>query len=164
MVALFECAPFTIVSGQVPFSSVTVPGEPCPVESPCFFGTWDPQTRSCVCLNGYGGSNCETIRCPGGCPDPTLCNYTCNNHGVCLETNQCQCASDWQGPECAERASSDSRALAIGLGVGLGVLVLISVVGVLVYYWYHKAPPTGQPVLLDDKNRGPPDMDDLDIQ
>ncbi len=65
-------------------------------DSPCHNGgacTPNLDSYTCVCTDGFGGSNC----------DATCGDLTCQNGGVCSESgNSCDCNPCFIGPECAD--------------------------------------------------------------
>lgn len=54
-------------------------------------GNFSLESCSCVCMEGWAGSNCSEPRCPRGC----------SSRGVCLE-GQCICDSDYGGEDCSQ--------------------------------------------------------------
>ncbi|XP_030135414.4 tenascin-R isoform X2 [Taeniopygia guttata] len=68
-------------------------------------GNFSLESCSCVCMEGWAGSNCSEPRCPGGC----------SSRGVCLE-GQCICDSDYGGEDCSQLrcpAGCGSRGLCV---------------------------------------------------
>ncbi|KFQ12566.1 Tenascin-R, partial [Leptosomus discolor] len=54
-------------------------------------GNFSLESCSCVCMEGWAGSNCSEPRCPRGC----------SSRGVCLE-GQCICDNDYGGEDCSQ--------------------------------------------------------------
>ncbi|NXY77042.1 TENR protein, partial [Glareola pratincola] len=54
-------------------------------------GNFSLESCSCVCTEGWAGSNCSEPRCPRGC----------SSRGVCLE-GQCICDNDYGGEDCSQ--------------------------------------------------------------
>ncbi|NWH63004.1 TENR protein, partial [Geococcyx californianus] len=54
-------------------------------------GNFSLETCSCVCMEGWAGSNCSEPLCPRGC----------SSRGVCLE-GQCICDNDYGGEDCSQ--------------------------------------------------------------
>uniref|UniRef100_A0A8U8AV18 Janusin n=1 Tax=Geospiza parvula TaxID=87175 RepID=A0A8U8AV18_GEOPR len=68
-------------------------------------GNFSLESCSCVCMEGWAGSNCSEPLCPGGC----------SSRGVCLE-GQCVCDSDYGGEDCSQPrcpAGCGSRGLCV---------------------------------------------------
>uniref|UniRef100_U3K150 Tenascin-R n=1 Tax=Ficedula albicollis TaxID=59894 RepID=U3K150_FICAL len=68
-------------------------------------GNFSLESCSCVCMEGWAGSNCSEPRCPRGC----------SSRGVCLE-GQCICDSDYGGEDCSQLrcpAGCGSRGLCV---------------------------------------------------
>ncbi|NWZ98213.1 TENR protein, partial [Nesospiza acunhae] len=68
-------------------------------------GNFSLESCSCVCMEGWAGSNCSEPLCPGGC----------SSRGVCLE-GQCICDSDYGGEDCSQPrcpAGCGSRGLCV---------------------------------------------------
>ncbi|XP_071292001.1 tenascin-R isoform X2 [Agelaius tricolor] len=68
-------------------------------------GNFSLESCSCVCTEGWAGSNCSEPLCPGGC----------SSRGVCLE-GQCICDSDYGGEDCSQPrcpAGCGSRGLCV---------------------------------------------------
>ena len=66
---------------------------------PCQFPDPNGDGLSCVCANGYWGTQCDSI-CPGGAENP------CNGNGACDQTTgECHCSSNFVGDSCNECAS-----------------------------------------------------------
>ncbi|NXW36366.1 TENR protein, partial [Phaetusa simplex] len=54
-------------------------------------GNFSLESCSCVCMEGWAGSNCSEPHCPQGC----------SSRGVCLE-GQCICDNDYGGEDCSQ--------------------------------------------------------------
>ncbi|NXG61108.1 TENR protein, partial [Hemiprocne comata] len=54
-------------------------------------GNFSLESCSCICTEGWAGSNCSEPLCPGGC----------SSRGVCLE-GQCICDNDYGGDDCSQ--------------------------------------------------------------
>ncbi|NXW83013.1 TENR protein, partial [Alopecoenas beccarii] len=54
-------------------------------------GNFSLESCSCICMEGWAGSNCSEPRCPRGC----------SSRGVCLE-GQCICDNDYGGEDCSQ--------------------------------------------------------------
>ncbi|XP_054690086.1 tenascin-R isoform X1 [Grus americana] len=68
-------------------------------------GNFSLESCSCVCMEGWAGSNCSEPRCPRGC----------SSRGVCLE-GQCICDNDYGGEDCSQLrcpAGCGSRGLCV---------------------------------------------------
>uniref|UniRef100_A0A8C5JJV1 Tenascin-R n=1 Tax=Junco hyemalis TaxID=40217 RepID=A0A8C5JJV1_JUNHY len=68
-------------------------------------GNFSLESCSCVCMEGWAGSNCSEPLCPGGC----------SSRGVCLD-GQCICDSDYGGEDCSQPrcpAGCGSRGLCV---------------------------------------------------
>ncbi|XP_032923359.1 tenascin-R isoform X2 [Catharus ustulatus] len=68
-------------------------------------GNFSLESCSCVCMEGWAGSNCSEPRCPRGC----------SSRGVCLE-GQCVCDNDYGGEDCSQLrcpAGCGSRGLCV---------------------------------------------------
>uniref|UniRef100_A0A8C8AFG4 Tenascin-R n=1 Tax=Otus sunia TaxID=257818 RepID=A0A8C8AFG4_9STRI len=68
-------------------------------------GNFSLESCSCVCMEGWAGSNCSEPRCPRGC----------SSRGICLE-GQCICDNDYGGEDCSQLrcpAGCGSRGLCV---------------------------------------------------
>ncbi|XP_069645746.1 tenascin-R isoform X3 [Haliaeetus albicilla] len=68
-------------------------------------GNFSLESCSCVCMEGWAGSNCSEPHCPRGC----------SSRGVCLE-GQCICDNDYGGEDCSQLrcpAGCGSRGLCV---------------------------------------------------
>ncbi|XP_064004188.1 tenascin-R isoform X1 [Pogoniulus pusillus] len=68
-------------------------------------GNFSLESCSCVCMEGWAGSNCSEPLCPRGC----------SSRGVCLE-GQCLCDNDYGGEDCSQLrcpAGCGSRGLCV---------------------------------------------------
>ncbi|NXJ73698.1 TENR protein, partial [Trogon melanurus] len=68
-------------------------------------GNFSLESCSCICMEGWAGSNCSEPRCPRGC----------SSRGVCLE-GQCICDNDYGGEDCSQLrcpAGCGSRGLCV---------------------------------------------------
>ncbi|NXG78683.1 TENR protein, partial [Baryphthengus martii] len=68
-------------------------------------GNFSLESCSCVCMEGWAGSNCSEPSCPRGC----------SSRGVCLE-GQCICDNDYGGDDCSQLrcpAGCGSRGLCV---------------------------------------------------
>ncbi|NXO04432.1 TENR protein, partial [Rhinopomastus cyanomelas] len=68
-------------------------------------GNFSLESCSCVCMEGWAGSNCSEPRCPRGC----------SSRGICME-GQCICDNDYGGEDCSQLrcpAGCGSRGLCV---------------------------------------------------
>ncbi len=82
----------------------------------CLNGGFCGPEGTCVCQNGWRGSQCEegnffmiyytnNIVCNLYC-QIAICSRDCLNGGTCDGPDHCSCSSQWKGSNCGERKCS----------------------------------------------------------
>ncbi|EFC40660.1 predicted protein [Naegleria gruberi] len=85
------------------------------------FNSWN---NTCVCLEGFYGSNCQPIQCNG-----TLSSNSnvCNGNGQCVQTNTCKCNEGFEGEFCQiKKASSVDTSTVLIISIVVPIVVMLS--------------------------------------